>query len=479
MKSKLLIVLDVDGVTRLSVVGKAEPTIVSAVRRILKHDEAKRRISIVFLSGTHAATAKELLDEEAEAAAAERNNNVNSKQLALRGYRMPNLPLADVFERCFTRSELTSRISIRGCLGCEACFILPSEQAAAAAAAASDDNKTGDDDAAALVCLGGNALPGHSFNNVTRIALLSVCLHAYARWLSEFSYLSAEQGETLAALIDAAVARSFEQEKQGTLPSTHTPNTFEDVVLFLRTGVDPFFRLISHASSAELGCAPVKKQQEQKQQQQPGAPTGADYRIDGLKLISYMHDLLQAVPSHHIPDDLKKSLREHVSGGVAHKGHLEFMWCTITKSTKGICCTELLQLPEYKDNTALLTVGDSSVDFSMHWLPETDAAFHVGPISTLRKMAELPHAKASHTTFVPMAATEAAIKQAIAEDAHNSSVSHHGTGDDVQALTLGTLEVLLRLEQELLRCDQEEEASRDDDGIDFGNLVCRVAASFK
>ena len=93
--SQMMLVLDVDGVTRHSVEDVADGDVIKAVRDLL--DEGLHRV--VFLSGSPA--------------------NVDPRWRA-QGWCRPNKPLADVFAGCFDQSEIASgRVGIVGQAGAE------------------------------------------------------------------------------------------------------------------------------------------------------------------------------------------------------------------------------------------------------------------------------------------------------------------------------------------------------------------------
>lgn len=328
-KNKLLLVLDVDGVTRIDVHSTAYPPVIRSVHQLLdlsnKKPNLKDRIQIVFLSGSHAA------DVDIPHMTSEKIFKDNE-------WRRPNLSLSSVFRGHFS-VEYFERgvIRILGQVGSDA---------AEPTSEASD--------------LKGRIING--FTNQERLALLHTLLKSYGRFLKAHHCLSENDLNTYHALLAEAINKT-DPETMPSGSSAYTPCSFEKLAHFVRSQTqDPIFRIVLHQACAELGAKPNARQ---------GFPP-LNLRTDGFKMI----DMIQ--------QDTDPQLHDRISGGVAHAHGDEFLWNIITKSCKGRAVHDLIA----RENNAplVVTVGDSHVDAGMHkW---ADYAFHVGPPSTHVKMVE-------------------------------------------------------------------------------------------
>jgi len=325
-KKKLLIVLDVDGVTRMDVHSTAYSPVIEQVHKILElsktHPHLQGSIRIVFLSGSHAT---DLVIP----------NTTKQKLFNNNQWRRPNLSLSSVFRNHFALDDFESgRIQIQGQVGCD--IVEP-------------DSSSGD--------LKGRLLNG--FTNQERLDLLNILLKTYGQFLIQHCCISEKQFSRYNhLLLDAIKATDPESIPCGAI--AYTPCSFEELAHFISQQTsDPLFRIVLHQGCAELGAKPQVLQ---------GHPE-LDLRIDGLNMIRMLQQ------------QIDKKLHDRISGGVAHAHGQEFMWHVITKSCKGRAVRRL----QGKDNSTLLvTVGDSHVDAGMH--QNADFAFHVGPPSTHNSM---------------------------------------------------------------------------------------------
>jgi hypothetical protein len=465
----LLVILDVDGVTRLDVFSDADPLVIAAVTRILALADAfpqqlgpvrasaaadaplVPRLRFVFLSGSHSGRVA-----------------IPASPLKLAAqWRAPNRPLCEVFHRCFPRRFFNdTSVSIIGQLGCDAA--LP------------DTDEGTDSDA--LVRLSGSVERG--FEPAVRVELLRVALTAYGDFLASTGNLTAAEHGRFAELVADAAARCRTGASE--VPADHTPDAFEAAAGFLRAEVDPTLRLISHAGNAEVGGCPARR--------------AVNLRVESLVVLDHFRSQLRA----HA-DPAIAALGDRVAAGVAHMNGVEFIWACITLSNKGIAVRSLLERSYAARGLAppaMITVGDSQVDYSMHTLalPPLGAAFHVGPPSTWQRMRdEHPGGEHAHVVFVPLAAcAEArAVASAAAAAAATTTATEppvhdgaprtpppelvdaaklHGT-KDTMALTTGTLEVLVRLEAGLRAAAMASAASGVP--VSFESVVAQCAGSFR
>lgn len=467
----LHIILDVDGVTRLDVTSAADIRVITLVNRILaledSTDAIKGKLRFTFLSGSHSS----IVDIP----------KPKTAQSLPQSWRTPNLPLAQVFDKCFPRSAFESGlVSIFGQLGCDtAVVVVPSSPTTTTTQL---DKKPNEIKEKENVSLTGQVI--HGFDDDERVRLLAIVLHSYGEFLRDTHNFTDAEYEQFLALLRAATYGCI-VTSECSIPVDHTPDAFEPVAAFLREkSHDEVVRIISHKGNAEIGVAPKKNAE-------------VDYRRDGLKIIEYIRN---KIVNHHDKD--VRALADRVSCGVAHLDGGEFIWAVITASNKGIACADLLRRlyniefdraeNDHNSNetpVTIITVGDSHVDFSMHELSApspsyksarklqnvSGGAFHVGPPSTLAKLSKSEPEKFSHVTQVHLTECKSAVKVRCATEEEDARLEHLYGNTDVMSLTTGTLEVLIRLEELLVK---KVSALAKGEEINFENLVKELSGSF-
>jgi hypothetical protein len=355
--TSLLIVLDVDGVSRHDITGCADPIVIAAVRALIADERADPiGLRATFLSGSHSIATGEIED-----------------------WRRPNLSLSEAFSSCFPAEDFHSGyVRVMGQLGSDICDVV----AAPASAGAATPHGDPENGPVALAALEGRQM--EAFPDTTRLTLLRVLLTQVGDlFLRSGNFTEAEHSE-YATLLEASLAAAAAQP----LPVDRAPDALEPVSAFIRRTCDPKFRLISHGANAEIGVRPTRR---------PIAELRERARLE------VYHGAVAALAA--APDPAVAALKENMSAGVAVQDGHEFLGALVSLSTKGRACAALISEEVANgaahDALTLLTVGDSMIDYPMHRLAH--AAFHVGPLSTWKAMRADPSHQQLHQHVVHVA----------------------------------------------------------------------------
>jgi hypothetical protein len=219
---------------------------------------------------------------------------------------------------------------------------------------------------------------------------------------------AAEAAEGLKLLAAAGAAMTAET------PAVPTPDAYAAVCGFIRARLDPHFRLISNGGNIEFHDVALMHH---------GAPMPA--------VIAELRALLDA-------DAASFAKVPSPSGGVAHRGDVEFRFLIVTLTNKGATVdrlvTEDAALAPAAARRRILTVGDTQIDYPMH--SRADVAFHVGAAAVWE--AHRGDAALQHVNMVAgndgrdMQNTDGTVAVLEALDAALTD----GTGDDVYASTV-------------------------------------------
>jgi len=349
LPTSLLVVLDVDGVTRHDIKSKADPAVTDIVRGIIADEKEGTPIGlrVAFVSGSHSHNMGDIED-----------------------WRRGNLSLSEAFSGTFSADEFSSgHVRVVGQLGSDTCdpVVVAEQPTPAPPLLPITSCRDAKEDAPPLVDLRGRQVA--SLSDSTRLSLLRVVLTRLGGLLLESGNLTPEEhAGQYCGLLEEGLAQSA----AAPLPEDRAPDALEPLAAFVRSTCDANFRLICHGACAEVGTRPQRR------------PLSA-IRESSL---AFYRGLIEDLEAHE--DPAVSALSRNVATGVGVEQGEEFMWCIVTLSTKEDACGAMIEEEVSRGSTreglTVLTVGDSTVDYPMHRL--ANAAFHVGPISTWRTMRE-------------------------------------------------------------------------------------------
>ena len=214
-RDELLVVLDVDGVTRRGVTDSADPAVIRAVKELLDHSvEAKVHAEVAFLSGTPSfLQAADLPD-----------------------WCGGNVPLSFVFGDSFNAEIAAGRVSIHGQLGADKLVL----------------NKACEDGREALV-----GVVEQGFTHTQQAEIFVALIEAYLVDLERTSReahmrIAPSAADAMVAVKEAAKALE-KAAAAGIAPKlcTRAPPELEPFAAAVREHFDPHFRVVSNGATVE------------------------------------------------------------------------------------------------------------------------------------------------------------------------------------------------------------------------------------
>jgi hypothetical protein len=304
---QLILICDVDGVVRDSTDADADPRIISAIRALMSHPN----VDVAFISGTPI---------------------VQDPFLDI--WKRGNKTLDKALVSLFTHELKEKRMTIYGALGGQRI------------------NHEGQVE----------ILDEYSLEAAFEIGRL--LLQAF---LQEVTNQGSDEQKKLAKSLQLSLNELTLKNKHQS--SAITADEFSEIVLKIRSQLDPNFQLASYGASIETHTS-----------NPPWTITHSLQWIEN-QLDNHPHLLIS-----QMPHEQKK-----IAGGFARHGEAGFNFLLISKTNKGLTIKKHIEEKRYLYPHALIvTIGDSQVDFPMH--QHAHLAYHVGQ-EQVWKNYSLPHCK--------------------------------------------------------------------------------------